>query len=76
MGKYREQPWERSLIVNLVLRDESRCGAVDNARESDPGCLKSPIVDLILRSLGERKYLTLHFLDISQCLEVGGVLFA
>ena len=46
MGKYREQPWERSLIVNLVLRDETRCGAVDNARESDPGMFKVCGLDL------------------------------
>lgn len=76
MGKYREQPWERSLIVNLVLRDETRCGTLDNAEQSGVwGCLKSPLVDLILRSRGERKYLTSHVLGIGQCFGEGGVLF-
>ena len=76
MGKYREQPWEPSLIVNLVLRDETRCGALDNAEQSGVwGCLKSPLVDLILRSRGERKYLTSHVLGIGQCFREGGVIF-
>ena len=75
MGKYREQPWERSLIVNLVLRDETRCGAVDNARESDPGMFKVCVCGLDLEVTWGKKILdiTLHFLDIGQ---VGGVLFA
>ena len=76
MGKYREQPWERSLIVNLVLRDKTRCGTLDNAEQSGVwGCLNSPLVDLILRSRGERKYLTSHVLGIGQCFGEGGVLF-
>ena len=76
MGKYREQPWERSLIVNLVLRDESRCGAVDNARESDPGMFKVTHRGLDLEVSWGKKILEITCLDISQCLEVGGVLFA
>ena len=76
MGKYREQPWEPSLIVNLVLRDETRCGTLDNAEQSGVwGCLKSPLVDLILRSRGERKYLTSHVLGMGQCFGEGGVIF-
>ena len=61
MGKYREQPWERSLIVNLVFRDESRCGALDNAREIDPGMFKVTHRGLDLEVSWGKKILDITF---------------